>query len=68
MAACAHAAGAACYRRLPIVPDDEDALASAVKEAWQDADDFVVTTGGASNGDFFDFIKPVVGAPRHPST
>ncbi len=57
MAACAHAAGAICDM-LPIVPDDEDALASAVKEACK-THDFVVTTGGASNGDF-DFIKPVV--------
>ena len=57
MAACAHAAGAACDM-LPIVPDDEDALAQAVKEACKTYD-FVVTTGGASNGDF-DFIKPVV--------
>lgn len=43
-------------RQLPIVPDDEDALAQAVKEACK-THDFVVTTGGASNGDF-DFIKP----------
>ena len=57
MAACAQAAGAACTL-FPIVPDDEGLLADAIRRAVRDHD-FVVTTGGASNGDF-DFIKPVV--------
>lgn len=57
MAACAQAAGAACTL-FPIVPDDEGLLADAIRQAVRDHD-FVVTTGGASNGDF-DFIKPVV--------
>ncbi len=43
---------------LPIVEDSEDALADAVKTAAA-THDFVITSGGASNGDF-DFIKPVV--------
>ncbi|MFQ9181380.1 MAG: molybdopterin-binding protein [Eggerthella lenta] len=38
--------------------DTKEALAAAVSAA-ADAYDFVVTSGGASNGDF-DFIKPVV--------
>lgn len=57
MAACARDAGAECDI-MPIVVDDEDLLAEAVQHAVADHD-FVVTTGGASNGDF-DFIKPVV--------
>lgn len=57
MAACARDAGAECDI-MPIVVDDEDLLAEAVRHAAADHD-FVVTTGGASNGDF-DFIKPVV--------
>ncbi|MDO4443106.1 MAG: molybdopterin molybdotransferase MoeA [Slackia sp.] len=57
MAACARDAGAQCDV-LPIVVDDEDLLAKAVERATAEYD-FVVTTGGASNGDF-DFIKPVV--------
>ncbi|WP_303250234.1 gephyrin-like molybdotransferase Glp [uncultured Slackia sp.] len=57
MAACARDAGALCDI-LPIVIDDEDLLAQAVERAAAEYD-FVVTTGGASNGDF-DFIKPVV--------
>ena len=40
------------------MPDDEAALEAAVREAAA-THDFVVTSGGASNGDF-DFIKPVV--------
>lgn len=40
------------------VADDPDALAAAVKKACRDCD-FVVTSGGASNGDY-DFIKPVI--------
>lgn len=43
---------------LPIVEDSEDALTDAVKTAAA-THDFVITSGGASNGDF-DFIKPVV--------
>jgi molybdopterin molybdotransferase len=42
----------------PIVEDTFDALASAVREAVP-SHDFVVTTGGAANGDF-DFIKEVI--------
>lgn len=57
MAACARDAGAECDI-LPIVADDEDLLAETVERATKTYD-FVVTTGGASNGDF-DFIKPVV--------
>ena len=43
---------------LPIVEDTQEALAAAINAAVRDFD-FVVTSGGASNGDF-DFIKPVV--------
>ena len=57
LAACAKAAG--CEADMfDIVPDDEAALEAAVREAAA-THDFVVTSGGASNGDF-DFIKPVV--------
>lgn len=41
-----------------IVPDDKDQLARAVCEAARTCD-FVVTSGGASNGDF-DYIQQVV--------
>lgn len=57
MAACAQAAGAVPFI-LPIVEDTMDALSAAIDSATSQYD-FVVTTGGASNGDF-DFIKPVV--------
>lgn len=57
LAACAQAAGAVPVI-LPIVEDTQEALAAAVRAAT-DRYDFVVTSGGASNGDF-DFIKPVV--------
>ena len=57
MAACAQSAGAIPVI-LPIVEDTEEALARAIDAATRECD-FVVTTGGASNGDF-DFIKPVV--------
>lgn len=57
LAACAKDAGAQ-VDLLPIVEDSREALAKAVSEA-ADGHDFVVTSGGASNGDF-DFIKPVV--------
>lgn len=43
---------------LPIVEDTIEALSEAVLHATNDYD-FVITSGGASNGDF-DFIKPVV--------
>jgi len=57
LAACALAAGAV-PTMLPIVEDTREALAAAVDAATR-AYDFVVTSGGASNGDY-DFIKPVV--------
>lgn len=57
LAACAQAAGAV-PTILPIVEDTKEALAAAVSQAVANFD-FVVTSGGASNGDF-DFIKPVV--------
>ncbi|MBQ9068930.1 MAG: molybdopterin molybdotransferase MoeA [Eggerthellaceae bacterium] len=43
---------------LPIVEDTMDALAAAVRDATANAD-FVITTGGAANGDY-DFIKQVI--------
>ncbi len=57
LAACAQSAGAV-PTILPIVEDTQEALAAAVLAAANKYD-FVVTSGGASNGDF-DFIKPVV--------
>ncbi len=57
IAACAQEAGAHAHI-LPIVEDSYEVLASTVKDAVQQYD-FVVTTGGAANGDF-DFIKAVV--------
>ena len=57
MAACAKQAGA-IPAILPIVEDTYEALEQAVSAAVKEYD-FVVTTGGAANGDF-DFIKPVV--------
>ena len=57
LAAAAQAAGAA-PTILPIVEDTMEALKAAVLAA-ADEYDFVVTSGGASNGDF-DFIKPAV--------
>ena len=57
IAACAKAAG--CIPTiLPIVEDTYEALEKTVLDAVETYD-FVVTTGGAANGDF-DFIKPVV--------
>ena len=57
LAACAKAAG--CEPTiLPIVKDTYEALEETVRQAVRDYD-FVITTGGAANGDF-DFIKPVV--------
>lgn len=57
LAACARAASAVPFIQ-PIVEDTMEALAAAVAQAVVEYD-FVVTSGGASNGDF-DFIKPVV--------
>ena len=57
LAACARAAGAQVVM-LPIVEDTFEALSAAVDSATREYD-FVVTSGGAANGDF-DFIKPVV--------
>lgn len=57
LAACAKAAGAEPVL-LPIVKDTYEALATTVRNAVGEYD-FVVTSGGAANGDF-DFIKPVV--------
>ena len=57
LAACAQAAGAV-PAMLPIVEDTMEALSAAVDAATREYD-FVVTSGGASNGDF-DYIKPVV--------
>lgn len=57
LAACARDAGAQATL-LPIVEDSLEALSKAVAQAAREFD-FVVTSGGASDGDF-DFIKPVV--------
>ena len=57
LAACAIDAGAA-PTILPIAPDDFEGLKAAVVTATADYD-FVVTSGGAANGDY-DFIKKVV--------
>lgn len=57
IAACIKAAGGEAHM-LPIVKDDYDTLEKAVLDATSDFD-FVITTGGAANGDY-DFIKKVV--------
>lgn len=57
LAACVQQAGG-IPDILPIVPDAEEVLMRAVQDAVE-GHDFVITTGGAANGDF-DFIKPVV--------
>ena len=57
LAACAQAAGAV-PTMIPIVEDSLEALVEAVRDAAAQYD-FVVTSGGASNGDF-DYIKPAV--------
>lgn len=57
IAACVQAAGG-IPTILPTVEDTQEALSKAVYDAVKEYD-FVVTSGGASNGDF-DFIKPVV--------
>lgn len=59
IAACVQAAGGIPHI-LPIAKDTYEDLASAVKRAAAQSD-FVITTGGAANGDF-DFIKKVVGS------
>jgi len=59
LAACVHSAGG-LPTILPVVEDSFEALCAAVLEATQ-AHDIVVTSGGASNGDY-DFIKPVIAA------
>lgn len=57
IAACVAQAGAIPYV-LPIVEDTYEALRDAVADACEQCD-FVITTGGAANGDY-DFIKKVV--------
>lgn len=57
IAACVQEAGG-LPDMMPIVQDSFSALEDAVSDAVSDHD-FVITTGGAANGDF-DFIKPVV--------
>jgi len=57
IAACVQQAGCIPVM-LPIVEDTEEALAEAVLQSAKTYD-FVVTTGGAANGDY-DFIKKVV--------
>jgi molybdopterin molybdotransferase len=57
LAACAIDAGAV-PAVLPIAPDDFEGLKDAVMAATADCD-FVITSGGAANGDY-DFIKKVV--------
>lgn len=57
MAACVLEAGGVPHI-MPIVPDTYEDLQRAVMEAAAECD-FVITTGGAANGDF-DFIKQVV--------
>ena len=57
MAACVAQTGG-IPAQLMIVPDKEECLARSIKLAAEDYD-FIITTGGASNGDY-DFIKPVV--------
>lgn len=57
MAACVMQAGGDPLL-YPIVPDTKEALAQTVLNAVGEAD-FVLTTGGAANGDY-DFIKQVV--------
>ena len=59
LAACAIDAGA-IPTVLPISPDDFDGLSAEVLAATEEYD-FVITSGGAANGDY-DFIKKVVDA------
>ncbi len=55
--ACVQAAGGIA-KLYPICPDDKEAITAVVKDAAK-ACDVVITTGGASNGDY-DYIKDVV--------
>lgn len=55
--ACVQAAGGIA-KLYPICKDDKEAITNAVTEAAASFD-FVITTGGASNGDY-DYIKDVV--------
>lgn len=55
--ACVQAAGGIAHL-YPICKDDKSAIAAVVTEAVA-LHDFVITTGGASNGDY-DYIKDVV--------
>ncbi len=57
IAACVQAAGG-IPTMLPSLDDDPELLADCISDAVKSYD-FVITTGGASNGDY-DFIKPVV--------
>ncbi len=57
MAACVQAAGG-IPEMMPTASDSLEGLKAAVLDAVRDHD-FVITTGGAANGDF-DFIKPTV--------
>ena len=57
LAACVQSAGG-IPTMTPIVGDSREALRAAIKQAVEGFD-FVVTSGGASNGDY-DFIKPVI--------
>lgn len=57
IAACANAAGAIASA-FPIIKDTYEDLAEFIDRATRDFD-FVITTGGAANGDY-DFIKSVV--------
>lgn len=57
ISACVNASGGIAHM-LPIVKDTFDSLKDAVENAAAKYD-FVITTGGAANGDF-DFIKQVV--------
>ncbi|MGN0046862.1 MAG: gephyrin-like molybdotransferase Glp [Eggerthellaceae bacterium] len=59
LCACVAQAGGT-FHRYPTVPDDLQALTDVVLAATEECD-FVLTSGGASNGDY-DFIKPVVEA------
>ncbi|MEG0217900.1 MAG: molybdopterin-binding protein, partial [Raoultibacter sp.] len=63
LAASAQAAGG-IPTILPIVEDSLEALLAALESAVAHYD-FVVTSGGASNGDF-DFIKPAVEQAGEP--
>lgn len=57
ISACVRSCGAVA-EVLPIVKDTYESLYDSVMQASKNYD-FVITTGGAANGDF-DFIKPVI--------